>query len=311
MQHGRHGVTDWQQTVTDVVSMYAQKKRRVCQFCTLLTFWSDLLVFKSLSSQQRTRSTRISCATVWSAFRQFVQCVHTRVRAWAFEQQQLFALVFDPFLLYQQCAITLQHDCSDLLPQEAAVVFAEKPKLGWTFLFLFLNMMLFLTLLYAWQHLLCMVSAYITLCWSVCACCCNLRAFLKAETLPVYANYVDWGHLKWQGPITFDKLEILLQPGQNEQLKMSTQVSASYVFTFADDHSAGSNTSRILLLWYHVALSVVSLQEALCWVKLLCKALCSNTRKDFTCCVQHYTQYNLRSSMLSAQASVKTIKQWF
>ncbi len=83
--------------------------------------------------------------------------------------------------------------------------------------------MLFLTLLYAWQHLPCMVSAYITLCWSVCACCCNLRAFLKAETLPVYANYVDWGHLKWHGPITFDKLEILLQPGQNEQLKMSTQ----------------------------------------------------------------------------------------
>ncbi len=32
MLHGRHGVTDWQQTVTDVASMYAQKKRRVCTF---------------------------------------------------------------------------------------------------------------------------------------------------------------------------------------------------------------------------------------------------------------------------------------
>jgi len=45
----------------------------------------------------------------------------------------LFALDFNPFLLYQQCATTLQHDSSGLLPWEAAAVLAEKPNLSFPF----------------------------------------------------------------------------------------------------------------------------------------------------------------------------------
>ncbi len=47
MQHGRHGVTHWQQTVTDVASMYAQKKRQVCQFCTFLRLVVQICLFSS------------------------------------------------------------------------------------------------------------------------------------------------------------------------------------------------------------------------------------------------------------------------
>ena len=60
-------------------------------------------------------------------------CIHTCRRASAFEQQQFFVLVFNPFPLYQQCATTLQHcpehDTSGLPPQEALVMVAEQPSL--------------------------------------------------------------------------------------------------------------------------------------------------------------------------------------
>lgn len=85
-------------------------------FCTL---WTDLFVIKSLSSQQQT-SLPGSPVQLYEWLMKCIltvcPCVHTKMRAWAFEQQQVFALDFNPFPQYQQCAITLQHDCSELLP---------------------------------------------------------------------------------------------------------------------------------------------------------------------------------------------------
>lgn len=181
MQHGRHGMIDWEQTITFVASMYAQKKRLVCQFCTFPVPCCPTCFQVTFITTANKVYQDLLCKCVndlWTAVWHFV---HAYTQDWEHEHLSSNScprLVSIHFLRYRYSISNAQIHCSMILFSLTWCCFDT---------------------IYAWQHMPCMVSPVEHRVYPkhYAEVFCNLRTILK-EWDPPSVCILSWlGPFQW------------------------------------------------------------------------------------------------------------------